>query len=64
MNLALLLARALTLALALPLPLAAQDYPTKPVRLIVPFQPGDGGDTLARMLAEKLSPKWGQPVMV
>jgi tripartite-type tricarboxylate transporter receptor subunit TctC len=59
-----LLRTLLTLALALPLALHAQDYPAKPVRIVVPFLPGGGSDTLARLLAEKLSAKWGQPVVV
>ena len=54
----------LAAALALPQSLLAQDYPTRPVRIIVPFQPGGGSDTLARLLAEKLNAKWGQPVIV
>ena len=54
----------LAAALALPHSLLAQDFPTKPVRIIVPFQPGGGSDTLARLLAEKLNAKWGQPVIV
>ena len=42
----------------------AQDFPVRPVRIIVPFSPGGGSDTLARLLAEKLHAKWGQPVIV
>lgn len=42
----------------------AQDYPVKPIRLIIPFQPGGGSDTLARLLGEKLTAKWKQPVIV
>ncbi len=42
----------------------AQDYPNKPVKLIVPFPPGGGTDILARPIAQKLSEKWGQPVIV
>jgi tripartite-type tricarboxylate transporter receptor subunit TctC len=42
----------------------AQGYPTKPVRVIVPFTAGSGVDVLARMVAPKLSESWGQPVTV
>ena len=51
----------LVLMLAFALPVSAQDYPSKPVRIIVPFQPGGGSDTLARLLAEKLNAKWASP---
>jgi tripartite-type tricarboxylate transporter receptor subunit TctC len=42
----------------------AQDYPTKPVRIVEPFGLGGGPDLLARALAPKLSELWGQPVTV
>jgi len=42
----------------------ADSYPTKPIRIIVPYTPGGFNDTLARTLAQKLNEKWGQPVVV
>jgi tripartite-type tricarboxylate transporter receptor subunit TctC len=42
----------------------AQDYPTKPVRLIEPFGAGGGPDLLGRALAQKLAELWGLPVTV
>jgi tripartite-type tricarboxylate transporter receptor subunit TctC len=46
------------------MPAAAQDWPTKPVRIITPFPAGAGPEAVLRMLAEKLQKKWGQPVIV
>ena len=43
---------------------AAAAWPTKPVRIITPFPVGGGPDGLARLVADKLSRKWGQPVVV
>lgn len=45
----------------------AQDvsvYPNKPIRFVVPFQPGGGTDALARIVGEGLQNKWGQPVII
>jgi tripartite-type tricarboxylate transporter receptor subunit TctC len=45
-------------------PAFAQDYPSKPIRLIVPYSPGGGTDVLSRAVGEKLSQAFGQPVLV
>src|SRR5256885_160977 len=45
-------------------PAQAQSWPTRSVRLIVPFGPGAGADIGARLFAEKLSQKWGHAVVV
>jgi tripartite-type tricarboxylate transporter receptor subunit TctC len=54
---------AVTLGLACTTALA-QSYPAKPVRLIVPNAPGGGTDTVARLIAEKVSPSLGQQIIV
>ena len=45
-------------------PAQAQNWPTRPVKFIVPFGPGAGADIGARLFAEKLQQKWGQPVVI
>jgi tripartite-type tricarboxylate transporter receptor subunit TctC len=42
----------------------AQPYPGKPIRLISPYAPGGGSDTLARVIGPKLTESWGQPVII
>jgi len=54
----------LLLALAAGVGAAAQPYPTHPIRLIVPYPPGGANDLLGRILGERLSAAWGQPVVV
>ena len=45
-------------------PTAAQDYPSKPIRIIAPFGPGTATDTVARVIASELSRRTGQSVVV
>src|SRR5215813_1833245 len=42
----------------------AEDYPTRPITMIVPFPAGGATDTLARFLAEKMRAKLGQPIVI
>jgi tripartite-type tricarboxylate transporter receptor subunit TctC len=42
----------------------ASDFPTRPVKFVVPWSPGGGADTLARNLSRALAERWGQPVVV
>jgi tripartite-type tricarboxylate transporter receptor subunit TctC len=51
-------------AIAWSSPVAALDYPSKPVRIIVPQSAGGGTDTFARAIGHKLGERWGQPVVV
>lgn len=55
---------ALTLGLITTLAAHAQDWPTKPVRIITPFPAGAGPEGIVRVLAEKLQKKWGKPVII
>ena len=43
---------------------SAQPFPNKPLKIIVPSTPGDGSDILARAIGQKLSERWGQPVVI
>src|SRR5450755_821767 len=53
----------LTLA-ALATTAAAQDYPTRPITLVVPYAAGGGNDIMARVAAEKMSPVIGQQIVI
>ena len=51
-------------ALATAQPALAQDYPARPIRIVVPFPAGGTADILPRIFGENLAAKWGQPVVV
>ncbi|MDP1841031.1 MAG: tripartite tricarboxylate transporter substrate binding protein [Reyranella sp.] len=58
---------ALLLALAAPLlaaPAVADDYPSRSIRLIVPYAPGGGADSVARIVAKRVSESIGQPIVI
>src|SRR5437667_12030854 len=59
-----LLAALCLVTLAGTLPAGAQEYPRKAIRLIVPFAPGGGNDTVARAIAQSAGARLGQPVVV
>ncbi len=55
---------ALLLAALLPVVAQAQTYPTKPIRIVVPWAPGGSTDVLARLIGTKMTEHWGQPAVV
>src|SRR5258708_28890424 len=52
------------LALALATPVAAQDYPAKPIRIVVPFGPGTATDIVARTVGSEIASRTGQAVVI
>lgn len=55
----------LSVALASPAAAAeAERYPTKPIRLVVPFTPGGSNDLIGRVIAQKMNEAWGHPVII
>jgi tripartite-type tricarboxylate transporter receptor subunit TctC len=63
-NVCSMLLKAAGLLLALTTAVAAQDYPAKPVRLIIPFPPGGSNDVVGRLIATQLSERLGKQVVV
>jgi tripartite-type tricarboxylate transporter receptor subunit TctC len=58
------IALALMLVASVSFPAAAQTYPSRPIRIVVPLPPGANGDLMPRILAQHLSAKLGQPVVI
>src|SRR5512140_2333233 len=59
-----LVAAALSLAALAGTPARAQDYPSKPITIVVPFAPGSGTDQMARMMAQIITNEYKIPVLV
>ena len=57
-------AAVLALMALLACPVAAQNYPSKPIKIVVPFPAGGTSDVLARLIGQKMTESWGQPVVV
>ena len=56
---------ALMILAAAALPAAAQtDYPSRPIRMLVPFSPGGASDTAARVVSQQLAPRFGQQIVI
>src|SRR5882757_11241563 len=55
---------AIIAALALTGPASAQSYPSRVIKLIVPYTPGSPNDVMARLLTQHLAPRLGQPIVI
>ena len=51
-------------AVSIAVPVSGQEFPSRPVKIVVPQTPGGASDALARIVGQKLSEKWQQPVVV
>src|SRR5581483_3490725 len=55
---------AILIAGSIATPARADDYPSRPIRLVVPFPPGGNNDVMGRLIAAAISPALGQPIVV
>lgn len=63
-SLAIIVSSMLMVGVAATLPVSAQTYPSKPIRMVVPYPAGQGTDIMARAIADRLSERLGQPVVI